>query len=460
MKDKPAVREARYFMKDHPEIGVIELLQPDMNGILRGKRIGTDDLDKACDPGINMCAATTMLDVKGQTNMNVIYGSQDGDPDVYAPIVPGTLTPVPWSGRPIGQALMSLRSPDGAPYFADPRVVLERAAQPLKDMGLKIVAAIELEFYLLDANAHQTPRLKLPRIPGTLLQQDGPQFGMFEDLYEYDDFLSDVMSACETQRIPASTALSEYSPGQFEINLHHVDDPVLACDHGVLLKRLIKGVAREHNLGASFMAKVSADNAGSGLHIHVSLYDDKGRNIFAGAGETQPDFSDSLRHAVGGLMETMAESMAIFAPNGNSYRRFRSGSYVPLTPNWGFNHRALALRIPLSEPENTRIEHRVAGADANPYLAAAAVLAGIHHGLTAQCDPGPMIAEMTVVKNKEATLPIQWLSALDVFDGATVLPPYLGKEYCRVFSGCRRAEAELFLSEVSNRDYEWYLRAI
>jgi glutamine synthetase len=114
VKDKPAVREARYFMKDHPEIGVIELLQPDMNGILRGKRIGTDDLDKACDPGINMCAATTMLDVKGQTNMNVIYGSQDGDPDVYAPIVPGTLTPVPWSGRPIGQALMSLRSPDGA----------------------------------------------------------------------------------------------------------------------------------------------------------------------------------------------------------------------------------------------------------------------------------------------------------------------------------------------------------
>ncbi len=460
MKNKVAVREARKFMKDHPEIGIIELLQPDMNGILRGKRIGTDDLEKAFDPGINMCGATTMLDVKGQTNMNVTYGSQDGDPDVYAPIVPGTLTAVPWSGRPIGQALMTLRNPGGKPYFADPRVVVDRAAQPLRDMGLKIVVAIELEFYLLDANAHQTPRLKLPRIPGTLLQQDGPQFGMFEDLYEFDDFLNDVMSACETQRIPASTALSEYSPGQFEINLHHVDDPVLACDHGVLLKRLVKGIAREHNLGASFMAKLLAENAGSGLHVHISLYDDKGRNIFAGAGDSPTDFSDKLRHAVGGLMETMAEGMAIFAPNGNSFRRFRPGFYVPLTPNWGPNHRALALRIPLSDPDNRRIEHRVAGADANPYLVTAAVLAGVHHGLTQECDPGPMIAEMTVMGDEEVTLPTQWLSALDVMDAATVLPKYLGEEYCRVFSACRRAEADLFLSEVSNRDYEWYLRAI
>ncbi len=460
MKNKVAVREARKFMKGHPEIGIIDLLLPDMNGILRGKRIGADDLEKAFDPGINMCAATTMLDVKGQTTMNVTYGSQDGDPDVYAPIVPGTLTPVPWSGRPIGQALMTLRNPGGEPYFADPRVVLDRAPQPLRDMGLNIVVDIELEFYLLDANAHQTPRLKLPRIPGTLLQQDGPQFGMFEDLYEFDAFLTDVMSACELQNVPASTALSEYSPGQFEINLHHVDDPVRACDDGVLLKRLVKGVARKHDLGASFMAKLSAENAGSGLHVHISLYDDKGKNIFAGAGDSSTDFSDKLRHAVGGLAETMAEGMAIFAPNGNSFRRFRSGYYVPLTPNWGPNHRALALRIPLSDPDNTRIEHRVAGADANPYLVTAAVLAGIHHGLTAQCDPGPMIAEMTVVNDEEITLPTQWLAALDVFDSAKVLPEYLGKEYCRVFSACRRAEADLFLSEVSNRDYEWYLRAI
>jgi glutamine synthetase len=166
-----------------------------------------------------------------------------------------------------------------------------------------------------------------------------------------------------------------------------------------------------------------------------------------------------LRHAIGGLTATMAESMAIFAPTANSYRRYRPGLFVPLAPNWGVNHRGVALRIPLSGPQDTRIEHRPGGADGNPYLVMAAILAGIHHGITNRCDPGPMVAEGEVIEEKVA-LPLRWEAALDAFDRGTVLPQYLGKRYHDLFAACRREECDRFHAQITDRDYEWYLRAI
>jgi glutamine synthetase len=209
-------------------------------------------------------------------------------------------------------------------------------------------------------------------------------------------------------------------------------------------------------MAACFMAKPFSDFAGSGLHIHISLLDRDGRNVF---GTADGGLSEMLRHAVGGLLETMPEGMAIFAPNANSYRRLRTGVYVPLTPNWGRNHRQMSLRIPLSGPEDARIEHRVAGADANPYLVAACVLAGIEHGIATKCAPPPMIEAGTVVP-EVITLPRRWELALRQFEQARVLPKYLGEHYCSTFLRCRRTEAERYHNEISNRDYEWYLRAV
>jgi glutamine synthetase len=166
-----------------------------------------------------------------------------------------------------------------------------------------------------------------------------------------------------------------------------------------------------------------------------------------------------MRHAIGGLAATMTEAMAIFAPNANSYRRLRRGGYVPLTPNWGHNHRAVALRIPLSEPRDLRIEHRVAGADANPYLVMAAVMAGIHHGLVQHCEPGPMVGAGEIIEDR-LTLPCRWEAALDAFEAAQVLPVYLGAGFCRAFAACRRTECERFHAEVGAQDYQWYLRGL
>jgi glutamine synthetase len=275
-------------------------------------------------------------------------------------------------------------------------------------------------------------------------------------LEDFEEFFAEVSSAAAIQGLPVEGAVSEAAPGQYEVNLKHVGDAVTAADHGVLLKRLVRGVAGRAGFEATFMAKPFANTAGNGLHLHVSLLDREGRNVFDDGGERG---TETLRHAIGGLAATMAESMAIMAPNANSFRRFQAGSFVPATPSWGYNNRTVALRIPAGEAKARRIEHRVAGADANIYLVAAAVLAGIHHGISGRIDPGPPVIG-DGHRQFERTLAESWQDALSAFDAARLLPGYLGTEFCRVQSACRRAERRKFDAVVSPLEYEWYLRTI
>jgi glutamine synthetase len=454
---KPVPAELQSFLDLHPDTQHLELLQPDMLGILRGKRVVRDEFAKPFKEGVNFCGATVLLDSKGQTFERIHNGGRDGDPDAISTAVPGSLVPVPWAQVPTAQVLLSMATASGEPHFADPRQVLRNAARPLQEMGLTAVTATELEFYLLEPE-NDRPMPKVGRIPGTPHRQDGPHYGSMEDVEDVDPFLAELYSVCAQQKIPVGATLKEFSPGQFEVNLHHVANAELACDHAVLLKRAVKAVAKRHGLAASFMAKPFAEFAGCSLHVHVSLTDASGRNVFTGTGTGQP-FSDTFRHAVGGLAATMGEAMAIFAPTANSYRRYRPGLFVPMTPNWGVNHRGVALRVPLSAPEDTRIEHRPGGADGNPYLVMAAILAGIHHGITNRCDPGPMVSPGEVLEEK-ISLPMRWEAALDAFDAGTVLPQYLGKRYHQLFATCRREECDRFHAQITDRDYEWYLRTI
>lgn len=155
----------------------------------------------------------------------------------------------------------------------------------------------------------------------------------------------------------------------------------------------------------------------------------------------------------------MAESTAIFAPNANSFRRLRPEMFAPVEPNWGVNHRNVAIRIPLSDEKNLRFEHRVAGADANPYLVTAAILAGVHYGMKNRCDPGRMVEEGQVI-NVKRKIPNRWDAAIDKFARSKVLPQYFGEEYCRFYVAHRRDESRRFHNVVSNVDFDWYLRAV
>jgi len=452
--------ELQRFLKRYPGTNIMELLIADLPGVLRGKRIAGKEFAKTFKDGFCLPGGTVLIDTLGDVISNIPWSADDGDPDVNAYVVPGSLAPVPWAKKPSAQALYRLRTRDGQPFFADPRYVLERAALPIKKMGLKIVMATELEFYLLDAKADK-PTARVSKIPGIGRPQPGPQVYSPDDLWDIENFLNDLHDVCEAQNIPAGTTTSEFAPGQFEINLGHVDDPVLACDHGVLLKRAIKAVARQHGFVACFMAKPFEEDSGSGMHIHMSLVDKNGKNFFSQGKEkmASPPFSARLRHAIGGLAKSMSESTAIFAPNANSYRRLRPEMFAPVEPNWGANHRNVALRIPVSDEKNLRFEHRVSGADANPYLVTAAIIAGVHYGLKNKCDPGRMVEEGEVISLKRK-IPNRWDAAIDKFSRSKILPTYLGEEYCKIYAAHRRDESRRFHNIVSDVDFDFYMRAV
>lgn len=448
------------FIKQYPDTKMMEILMPDMNGIIRCKRIPREEFSTFFCHGVKGPASTTLLNVRGEFCDEVDFANLEGDPDKLIYPIAGTLAPISWLKSDTAQVLATFTELDGSPALFDARNILYKALLPLQAKGLRPAVATELEFYLIKSGDGPLPELFLAKIPGTNVDQSGTQYAMPEDLWDNDQFLEDVRLACELQNVPMTTVHSEFSPGQFEINLHHVGNPVTACDHAILLKRIIKGVARQHGMAATFMAKPFADIPGSGLHVHFSLYDSDGRNVFFEANSLEiPAISDTFRHAIGGLAETMSDAMAIFAPNANSYRRLIPGNFAPLTPNWGYNHRDVALRIPVSGEKDCRIEHRVAGADANPYLVMAALVAGIHHGICQGCDPGEMIPEGVEI-DEVITLPRIWSAALDEFDSSAVLPQYLGEDYCRLFGTVRRGECEQFATQVSNIDYDWYLRSM
>lgn len=454
-------KELEAFLKQYPDTTMLEVLLPDINGILRCKRIPAVEFQAFFKSGSKGPASTVLVNCRGEFPDELDIGHSDGDPDKLIRPITGTLAPISWLKSDTAQILASFQELDQSPGMFDCRNVLIKTLERLDEMGLKAIVATELEFYLVKQGANGSPEPLLSKVPGTDKDQTGIQYSMPEELWDHDEFLEDVRRACELQNVPMTTVHSEFSPGQFEINLHHVDDPVTACDHGILLKRIVKGVARQHGMAACFMAKPFADIAGSGLHVHFSLYNKQGENIFADKdSDQQPSISEKMRHAIGGLAETMEDAMAIFAPTANSYRRLIPDNYAPLSPNWGYNHRNVSLRIPVSGDKDRRIEHRVASADANPYLVMAAIVAGIHYGLTNQCDPGPMIPEGHEIEEEQITLPREWSAALDKFDASTVMPAYLGKQYCKFFSSVRRCECDEFNRQVPDLDYQWYMRAV
>ena len=461
MPDDTKIAEMDAFLAANPDVESIELLVPDMCGMLRGKRLTRDSFGKLFADEVRVPGSICLLDATGQDVPTIHYGIADGDPDYFCRPVPGTLTTVPWAERPMGQIMASLVDDDGEPLHYDTRTILANAVAKLAGIGLSPTVAIELEFYLLDQDPGPDghPRPAYSQESG--YRQSTTQVLGTEELFDFEIFLNEVDEACKAQAIPAEAVSKEYAPGQYEINLHYVADALTACDQAVMLKRAIKGVARRNGLLASFLAKPFQETAGSGTHVHVSLYDKDGNNALAGPVDEALGIpaGPALRHAVGGLVASMAESMAIFAPNANSYRRFQPGMFVPVSPSWGVNNRSAGLRIPPSDEKALRIEHRNAGADANPYLVTAAVLAGIHHGLTNKIDPPPhSVGDQD--PGDLPDLPLNWHAALDRFRDGDILPAYLGEKYHRLYDACRRYECVQYHARIQPLDFEWYLRTV
>jgi glutamine synthetase len=212
-------------------------------------------------------------------------------------------------------------------------------------------------------------------------------------------------------------------------------------------------VARAFGCEATFLPKPYRDMAGSGLHIHVSLLDESGRNIFAAA---NPLDSAPLRHVIAGTLTTLADGMAVCAPGPNSYRRFRSEAYVPLHPTWSINNRGSAIRVPASDSENLRIEHRLAGADANPYLVLAWILAGMLHGLERKLEPPAVLTGNAYIQDGDP-LPTNWPAAIERFATSEFASTTFGEKFRHLFSTVKRAEMQEFNSFVTPLEIARYL---
>jgi glutamine synthetase len=449
--------EARAFLDANPGIAFFEIVFTGMSGVPRGKRLRRHELLPVYELGRFLPGSILVNDITGADVEATGLVWEDGDADRVAKPVPGRLTPAPWLGPDVAQVPVSIFELDGTPNDLDPRAVLQRVIDRFTADGLSPVVACELEYYLLDARRSRTGIPRLARSPFTGETPTQHQVYGLRELEEASGFLRELWTTADAIGVPLEGAISEYAPGQLELTLKHHPDALKAGDDAVLYKRAAKGVALRHGCEATFMAKPFIDRAGSGFHLHVSVNDSKGANIMAA---DAPEGSPAVRHAIAGMKALLADSMGIFAPNANSYRRFRANSYAPVAPTWGVNNRTVAFRVPAGAPATRHIEHRVAGADANPYLALATLLAAVHHGLKNKLDPGPAITGNGYAHAEKTgeRIPANWFAAVDRLAASELLADYLGARFIEKYAAVKRAEQERFFDLITEADYDWYLR--
>jgi len=443
-------QQATSFFEQHPHIETVEAFVVDVNGVLRGKWLPRESMKKVISSGLRLPLSGFAPDVFGNDVPGTGLIVETGDNDGVCSPVPDSLCVVPWLETPTAQVMLQ------SDFFGDPRQVLAQVLNLYKKAGLTPVVAAELEFYLLDTKRDERGAPQPPINPSTGRRANDAHTYSLGEADAFRKTFADIIQFCRTQNIPADTMISENGPGQFEINLNHIPDALKAADDAVLIKRVIKGVAQRDGMAATFMAKPYADKSGSGMHVHFSILNKQGKNIFAGKNEKG---SPALQYALGGLLAAMADSMAILAPNANSYRRFQVGSHAPVKATWGYDNRSAALRVPQSDIDATRIEYRVAGADVNPYLVLAVILGAALDGLTRKLKPSASI-KGNAAEAKAPALPTSWESALVLFEKSKFIDRFIGKKYKKLYLACKRQEKTLLEARVSSAEHDAYLRDI
>ena len=448
--------QAQNFLRENPDIEVLEAFVIDVNGVPRGKWIPRERALDVLVKGMAIPRSVYALDVWGRDVNAAGLAEGTGDPDGICFPTPGSLSRVTWLQRPTAQVMLGMHNADGSGFYGDPRQVLADVLARFAKRKLTPVVATELEFYLIDPVRSALDPVRPPNSREGRWQSGQTQVLSISELQDFEHVFHDISLACKAQAVAADTTLRENGPGQYEINLNHVPDALQAADYAVLLKRIVKGVARKHDLDATFMAKPYGTQAGSGMHVHFSVLDDDGTNIYVGEGDAP---ADALMHSVGGLLANMGESMAIFAPHANSYRRLRPSEHAPTYASWGFDNRSAAVRVITSSKPATRIEHRVAGADNNPYLVLAMILNAALTGMNEKTHPGGAITGDEHAVSHEP-LPTNWDYALQRFAKSGFAYATLGPKYRALYTACKQQELAEFALRVTDVEYDAYIRTV
>ncbi|ARC35717.1 glutamine synthetase [Paracoccus yeei] len=441
------------WLREHPEVKTIRVAAADLNGQPRGKRIPARFADKILTEGTKFPFSVLNMDIWGEDVEDSPLVFQSGDPDgLLLPTERGFM-PMPWLEAPTGLLPLWMFHPDGRPYDGDPRQALARVVERYEAAGLTPVVATELEFFLIDDSGGQ---LRVPPSPRSGKRRTGAETLSLRALDAFDRFFTALYDAAEAMDIPADTAISEAAPGQFELNLMHQPDALKAADDAWLFKQLVKGLARQYGFAGSFMAKPYEEWNGSGMHMHFSILDSDGNNIFDNGGD---EGSDRLRHAVAGCLAAMPGSTLLFAPHENSYDRLVPNAHAPTGLGWAYENRTSAIRIPSSGPRARRIEHRVAGGDVNPYLTVAAILGAALNGLEDRAEPPPPI-QGNAYEQGLAQLPASWGAAIEAFAACPQIKRIFPAHLIENFVMTKRQELR-YMAELSDEEtVELYLDTV
>ena len=434
----------RDWLRQNPNVRTIRVAAADLNGQPRGKRIPTRFADKITRDGTRFPVSVLNLDIWGEDIENSPLVFESGDADgVLKPTERGFM-PMPWLEAPTALLTIWMFHEDGRPYVGDPRHALASVLKRFHDKGMRPVCATELEFYLIDDSGAQ---LRVPPSPRSGKRRQGAETLALRALDAFDRFFTDLYDACEAMDIDADTAISEAGPGQFEINLLHSDDVLKVADDTWLFKMLVKGLARRHGFAASFMAKPYDDWPGNGMHMHFSVIDNDGDNLFD---DGTPQGSDLMRKAVAGCLQAMPGSTLLLAPHANSYDRIVPEAHAPNGICWAYENRTSALRIPSGARKARRIEHRVAGGDINPFLMMAGVLGAALIGIEDGLAPPPPITG-NAYELDLPQLPTTWQDAIDAFERSPEIRRIFAPELIDNLVRTKRQELH-YMDELSHQE--------
>lgn len=436
-----ALPEAFRLHRGTRKIEEVECIIPDLVGMSRGKAMPfykfTPDQSFYLPNSLFYETVTgEYVDVEGLadqwTEMDMVLR-----PDM------STASAAPWANDLTLQVICDLETREGSPIPIAPRNVLKRVLKLYADKGWAPIVAPEIEFYLtrpnLDPNEPIEPPVGRTGRPGA-----GRQAFSMVAVDEYGAVIDTIYDYTEAQGLQIDTLIQEGGAGQLEINLQH-GDPLNLADQVFYFKRAIREAALKHGVFATFMAKPMRDQPGSAMHVHQSVVDiATGRNIFAGE-DGKP--SEAFFHFIGGSQQHIIELMPLMAPYVNSHRRLTGGMSAPTNLEWGYDNRTTGLRIPNSKPEALRVENRVIGIDANPYLALAATLVAGYRGMVERIEPSPA-ARGEIFRNG-ALLPEGPFDMLAAFNEAQEMHDLLGSEFCKLFSAIKLAELNEFQREIS-----------
>jgi glutamine synthetase len=450
VRDNATFSELEQWL-DKRSVTEIECLVPDLTGVARGKILPRKKFTE--DRGMRLPEAVVAMGVTGEFPEAGPYYDviTPTDRDMHLRPDPATVRIVPWATDPTAQVIHDCYDRDGVLVPFAPRSVLRRVCELYAAQGWEPVVAPELEFYLVARNTDPDMPLK-PPIGRSGRAETSRQAYSIDAVNEFDPLFEDVYDYCDQMELNVDTLIHEIGAGQMEINFFHAD-PLSLADEVFFFKRTVREAAMRHDMFATFMAKPIAGEPGSAMHVHQSIIDQAtGRNLFSSEDGTP---SREFYWAIGGLQRYVPAAMALFAPYVNSYRRMARFTAAPINIQWGQDNRTVGIRSPVASAESRRIENRVIGADANPYVALAATLACIYLGIRNRIEPTPECKGDAYLSDFQ--LPRSLGEALTLLRDETGLHEVLGKSFVTVYTEVKETEYAEFMKVISPWEREHLL---